>query len=174
MGYSFVVLSPTAAAGLVRLCQARLRSERTRERRGRRAEGGDGDGWRWRTEGTTVSSRSMWERQRGQCVWPGLLSSALPRSLHPRSCFSLGLFVLAGARRHLAATHSSLRARADAHAHAWQTRGCAFPAFVCFGSLQVPLTRTSKRQQSAKHTSMFTFTGAWTHTPYERKHDLPA
>lgn len=120
----------------------------------------------------TVSPLSPCERDSRVSVF-GLASSppSLPRSLCPRSCFSLSLFVLAGTRRHLAATRSGARARADAHA--WQRRARA-PRFVCFGSLQVPLTRTFKRQQSAKHTSMFTFTEAWTHTPHERKHDLPA
>lgn len=47
-------------------------------RRSERGEGGEGDGWCYRTEGNSVSFKSMCERQRGQCVWPGLLSSVSP------------------------------------------------------------------------------------------------
>lgn len=47
-------------------------------RRSERGEGGEGDGWCYRTEGNSVSFKSVWERQRGQCVWPGLLSSFSP------------------------------------------------------------------------------------------------
>lgn len=119
----------------------------------------------------TVSPLSPCERDSGVSVF-GLACSppSLPRSLCPRSCFSLSLFVLAGTRRHLAATRSGARVHAQVRT---QRRHAHVPSLVCFGSDQVPLTRTSKRQQSAKHTGMFTFTGAWTHTPRECKHDLP-
>lgn len=64
-------------------------------RRSERAEGGDGDGWCWRTEGT-LSPLSPCEKDSGVSVF-GLACSppSLPRSLRPRSCFSLSLFVLA-------------------------------------------------------------------------------
>lgn len=77
----------------------------------------------------TLSPLSPCERDSGVSVF-GLACSppSLPRSLCPRSCFSLSLFVLAGARRHLAATRSSVRARADAHA--WQRRAPSQPLFV--------------------------------------------
>lgn len=109
----------------------------------------------------TESPLSPCERDSGVSVfglaWP---PPSLP--LCPGSCFSLSLFVLASTQWHLAATRSPACARADAHA----SQTCArYPAFVCFGSDEVPLTRTSKHQQSAKHTSMFTFTEAWTRTP---------
>lgn len=48
--------------------------------RSARGEADEGDGSCYRTEGNSVSFMSVWERQRGQCVWPGLVSSN-PRSL---------------------------------------------------------------------------------------------
>lgn len=77
----------------------------------------------------TVSPLSRCERDSGVSVL-GLACSPppLPRSLRPRSCFSLSLFVLAGARRHLAATRSGVRARGDAHASQARARSqpCLF------------------------------------------------
>lgn len=85
--------------------------------RSERGEADERDGWCYRTEGT-VYLQSPCERDSGVSVFglaesPPSLGLCLPHflALCPRSCFSLGLFVLADTQWHLAATH---RARMSA------------------------------------------------------------
>ena len=123
----------------------------------------------------TVYPLSPCERETAGSVclaWPGLLHLplSLPLSLSlslslshthflplcPRSCFSLSLLVLAGTQWHLAATRSPACARADTHASRTHMHAHTH-FFVCLGSDQVPLSRASKRQRSAEHTTLFTF-----------------
>ncbi len=99
--------------------------------RSARGEADEGDGSCRRTEGNSVSFKSMWERQRGQCVWPGRVSSISLSLTHflalcPRSCFSLSLFALADTQWHLAAIRSPTCACADTHASHTHTQLCLF------------------------------------------------
>lgn len=123
----------------------------------------------------TVYPQSPCERDSGVSVF-GLarvssISHSLPHSLSRSLSQELLLIKPVCFGRHTVALSSSTLARMSARRRTCITDTRAHPAFVCFGSDQVPLTRASKRQRSAEHTTVFTFAERGHHPPHlERTH----
>lgn len=120
----------------------------------------------------TVYPQSPCERDSGVSVF-GLarvssISHSLPHSLSRSLSQELLLIKPVCFGRHTVALSSSTLARMSARRRTCITDTRAHPAFVCFGSDQVPLTRASKRQRSAEHTTVFTFAERGHHPPPPR------